>query len=202
MCVYGRLTIVEKQKAQWRRLMEFPYLATSLGDIWSVRWHQALKPTWLNLPFQEVRILTERACAKLGLEKSAKRFGIMAAALSVFMISGVLHEYLVYVNVGYEDYKLFRGEEMCFFTIHGIAVMLEKIVGRNFKGQKWTTSPAVMLLRRLWTLGFACYTFPLFLRGFMHWDSWHAGAFFPYQEQMLEMMRQIPGFQHICGSLY
>ncbi|GAN07059.1 hypothetical protein MAM1_0146c06549 [Mucor ambiguus] len=189
-------------KAQWRRLMEFPICATSLGDIWSFRWHQSLKPTWLNLPFTEVRILTERALAKRHI-KSAKRLGIMAAALSVFMISGVLHEYLVYVNVGLTSYmSTFTGQEMCFFTIHGIAVMLEKLVAKAFKGQHWVHNPIVILLRRAWALGFACYTFPLFLKGFMEFDSWHAGAFTPYQPKILEIMRQTPGMRRLCGSLF
>ncbi|KAL7332772.1 hypothetical protein PS15p_201773 [Mucor circinelloides] len=189
-------------KAQWRRLMEFPICATSLGDIWSFRWHQSLKSTWLNLPFAEVRVLTERALAKRHT-KSAKRLGIMAGALSVFMISGALHEYLVYVNVGLTSYKsTFMGQEMCFFTIHGIAVMLEKFVAKAFKGQQWVHSPMVIWLRRAWALGFACYTFPLFLKGFMEFDSWHAGAFTPYQPKILEIMRQTPGMRRLCGSLF
>ncbi|CEP18267.1 hypothetical protein [Parasitella parasitica] len=189
-------------KAQWRRLMEFPICATSLGDIWSFRWHQSLKPTWLNLPFQEVRILTDRLLTKYHV-KSAKRLGIMIAALSVFMISGALHEYLVYVNVGLSSYKsTFMGQEMCFFTIHGMAVMLEKFVAKAFQGQNWVNCPAVIWLRRAWTLGFACYTFPLFLRGFMEFDSWHAGAFTPYQTTLLKIMRQTPGMRSLCGSLY
>lgn len=182
--------------------MEFPVCATSLGDIWSFRWHQSLKPTWLNLPFAEVCILTERALAKRHI-KSAKKLGIMAAALSVFMISGTLHEYLVYVNVGLTKYKsTFMGQEMCFFTIHGIAVMLEKFVARAFKGKNWVNNTMVIWLRRAWALGFACYTFPLFLRGFMEFDSWHAGAFTPYQPKILEIMHQTPGMHRLCGSLF
>ncbi|KAI8637594.1 hypothetical protein BD408DRAFT_424313 [Parasitella parasitica] len=189
-------------KAQWRRLMEFPICATSLGDIWSFRWHQSLKPTWLNLPFQEVRILMERLLTKYHV-KNARRLGIMVAALSVFMISGLLHEYLVYVNVGLASYKsTFIGQEMCFFSIHGIAVMLEKFVAKAFKGQSWVNSSIMIWLRRAWTLGFACYTFPLFLRGFIEFDSWHAGAFSPYQTTLLKIMRQTPGMRSFCGSLY
>ncbi|KAL7332773.1 hypothetical protein PS15p_201773 [Mucor circinelloides] len=196
------INLIAKFTAQWRRLMEFPICATSLGDIWSFRWHQSLKSTWLNLPFAEVRVLTERALAKRHT-KSAKRLGIMAGALSVFMISGALHEYLVYVNVGLTSYKsTFMGQEMCFFTIHGIAVMLEKFVAKAFKGQQWVHSPMVIWLRRAWALGFACYTFPLFLKGFMEFDSWHAGAFTPYQPKILEIMRQTPGMRRLCGSLF
>ncbi|KAI8968953.1 hypothetical protein BDF20DRAFT_892461 [Mycotypha africana] len=187
--------------AQWRRLMEFPLCATSLGDIWSFRWHQALKPTWRNLPFAEVRILSERVFRKCGI-KSFKRLGIMAAALSVFMISGVLHEYLVYVNAGLKEYRLLRGEEMAFFTIHGVAVMVEKFVSKACGNQPWTKSQLVMILRRVWTLGFACLTIPLFLRGFMVINSWYSGAFTPFEPQILGIMHQIPGMHRLCGSLF
>ncbi|KAI9486459.1 MAG: hypothetical protein EXX96DRAFT_549131 [Benjaminiella poitrasii] len=187
-------------KAQWRSLMRYPICATSLGDIWSERWHQALKSTWHQLPFNEIRFLTERFFIKRN-SRSAKRLGIMAGALSVFMMSGLLHEYLSYVHIGYAKYKQFMGEELSFFTIHGIAVMIEKFVSRACKGQKWTTSPIVMILRRAWTLGFACYTIPLFLRSFMYWDAWHASPFFPFQAQIHDIMRQIPGMHRVCGSL-
>ncbi|KAI7906908.1 uncharacterized protein BX663DRAFT_121494 [Cokeromyces recurvatus] len=189
-------------EAQWRTLMKHPICATSLGQIWSDRWHQALKSTWLQLPFNETRILTERLLTKRRV-KSAKRLAIMAGALSVFMMSGLLHEYLAYVNIGYHQYKQYMGEEMCFFTIHGVAVMIEKFVAKACKGQKWaTSSPVILILRRVWTLGFACYTIPLFLRAFMYWDSWHSAPFFPLQPYILNIMRQIPGMHHICGSLF
>jgi hypothetical protein len=95
----------------------------------------------------------------------------MATALSVFMCSGLLHEYLAYVNIGWIDYKLYMGQEMCFFTVHGIAVMLEKVIVNACKGQPRIRSPIIMIVRRVWTLGFACLAFPLFLQAIMHWDS-------------------------------
>ncbi|CAO3653418.1 unnamed protein product [Mucor hiemalis] len=196
--LYEKGSYCEKQ---WRRLMENPICATSLGDIWSLRWHQSLKPTWLNLPFKEVRYTVERKLSKCGVE-NARRLATMVAALSVFMCSGLLHEYLAYVNIGYTEYKLFAGQEMCFFTIQGIAVMMEILVSRSFKHQSWAKSPLMTTISRIWALSFLCITSPLFLRAFMHWDAWHAGAFFPYQAQILQAMHKIPGMHYFCGSSF
>lgn len=79
--------------------------------------------------------MIEQSLNKRGIKK-ARRVSIMAAALSVFMVSGCLHEYLAYVNMGYTEYKqLFRGQEIYFITMHGIAVMMEKLIAKACQGQ-------------------------------------------------------------------
>lgn len=187
--------------------MENPICATSLHDIWSNRWHQSLKSTWLHLPFKEVRISVEHVLSKLVFlfrskndRKNAtntRRVSIMMAALSVFMCSGLLHEYIAYVNIGYTEYKSFAGQEMCFFTIQGIAVMIERSFFTQTKAWQKST-----LIRRMWTLGILCITSPLFLQAFMHFNTWHAGSFFPpLQLYFLNILRRIPYIQYICGSL-
>lgn len=181
--------------------MEFPICSTSLGELWSFRWHQSLKPTWLNFPLREVRLITERFFMKKN-NKNAKRVGIMAAGLSVFIASGLLHEYLAYVNTGLSDYKEFVGYEFLFFTLHGVAVLCEKFVEKACQGQSWTKNPTIKALRRAWTLGFLFVTFPLFLRGFLYWDSWYPGTLTPYQPKMIEWMHEIPGMRNVSGSLF
>jgi hypothetical protein len=56
-----------------------------------------------------------------------------------------------------------------------------------------------MILRSDWTLGFVCYTI---FEAFMHWNSWHPGAFTSCQSKILDLICATPGMRHLRGSLF
>ncbi|CAM0140080.1 unnamed protein product [Umbelopsis sp. WA50703] len=53
--VFSGGTYVEEH---WKYLMDRPYTATSLANLWSKRWHQVFRDFWLSIPYHPVRILS------------------------------------------------------------------------------------------------------------------------------------------------
>lgn len=148
-----------------------PVLSTSLDDLWSHRWHQLFKSTWLSFPFRPVRILTVRFLTKK--VKNAKAIGFLLASISVFVASAFMHEYVIAANMGWPIYnRFFRGEQCIFFVGHGLGVFFEHMVEaviapklpKGFRYSMWCT-----LLQRAWTVMFGYYTFYYIMNGFLTW---------------------------------
>lgn len=148
-----------------------PVLSTSLDDLWSHRWHQLFKSTWLSFPFRPVRILAVRFLTKK--VKNAKAIGFLLASVSVFVASAFMHEYVIAANMGWPIYnRFFRGEQCIFFVGHGLGVFFEHMVEaviapklpKGFRDSMWCT-----LLQRAWTVMFGYYTFYYIMNGFLTW---------------------------------
>ncbi|KAI8137106.1 hypothetical protein BJV82DRAFT_365843 [Fennellomyces sp. T-0311] len=180
---------------EWRRLMEYPAMATSMDNMWNYRWHQLFRSTWLGFPFRPVLKL-----ASTSNDKRKSRSAVALASLSVFAISGLMHEYLVFCGCGWDVYrKRFLGQEFLFFTLHGAAVILERAIRPYLRIQDGFVANA---LKRIWVVWFAYRTFPLFLNGFAYWGLWHANPFNMFTPYFLDnVWRKYPLLHQFCGSL-
>ncbi|CAO0793366.1 unnamed protein product [Mucor circinelloides] len=156
---------------QWRSLMINPIMSYSLDELWSHRWHQLFKSTWLAFPFRPVRILVERALNKR--VKHARSIAFLLASISVFAASALMHEYVIAANIGLPIYKrVFAGEQCIFFVGHGIGVFFEHLVHmliipklpKSFK-----ESMLYEILGHVWTATFGYLTFYWIANGFMSW---------------------------------
>jgi hypothetical protein len=84
------------------------------------------------------------------------------ASLSVFFISGVMHEYIIAVNISWPFYlRYYKGQQVTFFMLQGLGVVFEQLP--IFK----TTSS---ILQRVWGLLFIYFTVHYFIRGFVVCD--------------------------------
>ena len=88
-----------------RPLMSWPVLANSLGDFWSKRWNAGFRDLAFGLWF--VRL--------------SKWMPPRLAALTVFLISGLIHELVITVPAG-AGY----GFPTCYFLIQGLGVLGER----------------------------------------------------------------------------
>ncbi|KAI9497336.1 hypothetical protein BDB00DRAFT_784692 [Zychaea mexicana] len=189
---------------QWRSLMINPIISTSLEELWSVRWHQLLHTSWVAFGFRPARYITQRALAKT--VKNPLPFALLAGTLAVFAVSGSMHEYMVYANVGWSVYsRFFVGNQLFFFFIHGVGMTFERIVARF---SKKLLPPALLesflvkqIVQRAWVIGYAFLTFPFFLDGFAYWALWHDNPFVFTRPYVLEFFRSIPFGKDVCGSL-
>lgn len=156
---------------QWRSLMVNPVLSYSLDDLWSHRWHQLFKSTWLAFPFRPVRILVERALTKR--VKNAKAIAFLLASISVFAASALMHEYVIAANMGLPIYKrVFAGEQCIFFVGHGIGVFFEHLVHMMVipkLPKKFKHSILYKAMGHLWTILFGYVTFYWIANGFLSW---------------------------------
>jgi uncharacterized protein YqjF (DUF2071 family)/predicted DCC family thiol-disulfide oxidoreductase YuxK len=96
-------------------IMNNPLRATSLNDFWSRRW---------NVAFAQL--------ARPLLARLARRVGVPVATITVFLLSGVLHELVISVPArgGY-------GLPTAYFLLQGIGVCLERKL-KFARGWLWT----------------------------------------------------------------
>ncbi|CAO3616629.1 unnamed protein product [Cunninghamella echinulata] len=156
---------------QWRKLMKDPIFSSSLDQLWSVKWHALFKSTWLPFPFRPVRDITQRL-----LVKSTKHYvdiSIYMATISVFAMSGFMHEYMIFCNIGWPVYRqLFIGKQTVFFVLHGCGVVFEKIVkslSQRYLPSHIYDSFPVRILKSIWLMMFGAVFFSIFFEGFLYW---------------------------------
>ncbi|CAD6264102.1 unnamed protein product [Miscanthus lutarioriparius] len=98
-----------------------PYLASSLRDFWSRRWNLMVPAILRPSVYDPVRARTGRAA------------GVMAA----FLVSGLMHEVLVY----YITLRSPTGEMTAFFLLHGASCVAEEWCVRRSVSTGWPTAP-------------------------------------------------------------
>lgn len=86
-------------------IMQWPILATSLADFWGRRWNLAFR----DLAFTYL------------LKPLTRRWGAIAATLTVFFASGLVHELVITVPVGGG-----WGGPTIYFLLQGIGLLLER----------------------------------------------------------------------------
>ena len=190
--------------------MDYPILATSFNDMWSYRWHQVFRSIWVVIPFRPILLLLDKKTddddkKNVGTKqeeqknKRSSTIHIGMATLSVFFVSGLMHEYLVLCGAGVEVYwNTFIGQECLFFTLHGCAVCLERLVQPYLKIKEGILAEA---LKRIWVIWFAFRTFPFFLNGFAFWELWNANPFNAFTPYFLDnIWRKYPILRAFCGS--
>lgn len=101
----------------WPPLIDNPWAADSLSDLWSRRWHQALRRTFLVL----------------GGVPGGWVAGRMGTILGAFIASGLIHEYGMALMGRGIDHRV-----IIFFGLQGILIILERlfkiITGRRVGG--------------------------------------------------------------------
>lgn len=172
--------------------MDMPIIASSLGELWGRRWHQMFKNIWLAIPFRPVKTL----CKPVMGTTAANTF----ATISVFFVSGLMHEYLIICEAGTQAYfKRFVGQECLFFTIHGVAVLFERWFQQRFQ---IPSNLATRILGHVWMVGFAFLTFPWFLNSFAYFGVWHANPFHTFVPYLIDnVWRKYSILRPFCGNL-
>ncbi|CAO3619639.1 unnamed protein product [Cunninghamella blakesleeana] len=187
---------------QWRRLMEDVILSSSIGEVWSSRWHQLFKSTWMPLPFRPIRDLTQRI-----LIKSTKHYIIISlymGTIAVFVISGLMHEYMILCNVGWPIfYKLFIGKQTIFFTLHGCGVVLEKMIkslSQRYLPAKVYNSLPVRIIKHIWVLFFGIIFYTKFIEGFSYWGVLNHQPFQFSRPYIYDFVKSHPQLLSYFGS--
>ncbi|CAK5269225.1 unnamed protein product [Mycena citricolor] len=125
-CALVAVGVFRQDALEWPPIFDRPWLATSLTDFWSYRWHQT---------FREEFIL-------LGSKPLASLAGPAAGVLGAFLMSGLLHYITVWALDQVADKRI-----ALFFVAMAVGVIFEKIwaqkTGRRVEGhwgRLWTWS--------------------------------------------------------------
>ncbi|ORY95732.1 hypothetical protein BCR43DRAFT_525411 [Syncephalastrum racemosum] len=180
---------------EWRPLMDNPLKATSLEELWSKRWHQVFRTAWLALAFRPVRTLASKITSRTPV-------ALALASISVFFVSGIMHEYLALCAIGWKPYwSQFIGDECFFFTLHGVLVVFEKMV-RAAIPSSWRHTPLSRIVGHCWVVGVTYVTFPWFVNAFGYFNLWHVNPFNALTPYLLDhVWRRYPILHSVCGSL-
>ncbi|KAI7906631.1 uncharacterized protein BX663DRAFT_497151 [Cokeromyces recurvatus] len=158
---------------QWNSLMRHPIVSHSLDDLWSYRWHQLFKTTWLAFPFRPVRILTQRALAKRVSNDTSRSVAFLLASISVFFASAFMHEYIVAANLGWPIFnRYFKGQQCIFFISHGVGAFFENLIKLYVAPRlspQFKNSLACRVIQHTWTILFGYFTFYYIMNGFLSW---------------------------------
>jgi D-alanyl-lipoteichoic acid acyltransferase DltB (MBOAT superfamily) len=98
-----------------------PYLASSLRDFWGRRWNLMVSAILRPSVYDPVRA----------------RAGKAAATLATFLVSGMMHEVMIY-------YLILRpptGEMTAFFLLHGACCVAEELCARRCAAKGWQQLP-------------------------------------------------------------
>ncbi|KAF9524846.1 membrane bound O-acyl transferase family-domain-containing protein [Crepidotus variabilis] len=119
-CLYHTSTLIgvlifRQDPSQWPPLSNKPYLARSLNEFWTFRWHQSFRDCFIHIGSNPFYII----------------FGKYGAILGAFVVSGILHD------LG--CWAMGRGTEPMrvsgFFIMSGIGCILE-ILFKTYTGKR------------------------------------------------------------------
>jgi hypothetical protein len=118
-----------------------PYLASSLRDFWGRRWNLVVSAILRPSVYGPVRA----------------RVGKQAAAVATFLVSGLMHEAMVY----YITLRPPTGEMTAFFLLHGTCCEAERLCAQWWMGRGWPRlpRPVATLLVVLFVAGTAFWLF-------------------------------------------
>ncbi|CAG8797738.1 36590_t:CDS:1 [Gigaspora margarita] len=142
-------------------LMGKPYFSTGPRDLWSNQWHQIH-----NQNFQELGYLPIRSYFKHN-----KTLGQVLGICSVFLISGLFHDYIAIVAFNH-----FSLDYVVFFLFHGILLILweaveGKILGR---GKDFKDNFGSKVFKMTLFLPIAILTTPLFAEPYVKGIDFHS----------------------------
>ncbi|PRP80957.1 acidic mammalian chitinase-like [Planoprotostelium fungivorum] len=145
-----------------------PFAATSPRDMWSNRWNMVVKDIFHDA------IFTLNQKKKLGQAKkeddpkpeAPKKSSMLVNSLNaliVFVVSGLMHEYINYCT-----FDLLTGENLLFFIIHGMVCNAQVILQKSFPSLKnIPTVPSMFLNAPVFIL-----TSPLFMAPYIRSGCW------------------------------
>jgi len=117
--------------------------SSSVSDFWGNRWNRLVHGVLKRGVYKPVRKITSSRSA---------------AAISAFIMSGLLHEYILYLisipqsthpDTQYVNYKPTYGSQFCFFAWNGILMILEYIFVTHFRTKLKSSTPPPILTSML-----------------------------------------------------
>jgi len=187
---------------EWRPIMVYPWMGTSFCDVWSYRWHRILRTAWVKWAYKPIY---HYICKWTHGSNKGKQLALIGASLGVFIASGLTHEYVIFCMNDWQIYKeKYLGQQVFFFTIHGLIVISEKISApfiARMISPRLTQSILTKILLHIYVITVAYYTFPYFMEGFASYGVHRLGPIYGVGLLMKEYLKSASYLHPFCGSL-
>ncbi|KAI9320452.1 membrane bound O-acyl transferase family-domain-containing protein [Dichotomocladium elegans] len=131
-------------------LFDRPWASTSIHNLWSRRWHRMFRWAFKDIVYLPIR----HRLARYPLLRD------VLSAMGVFVLSGLMHDYILLVMTGPHHYWTtpgVAGAQTMFFVLQGIASVISKEHG--LKIPRW--------LAFLLTWSFLLHSAPLFIEPYI-----------------------------------
>lgn len=136
-----------------------PFSSTSPREFWSKNWHQSFRPMFSQFYSTKSAVRTVKAPVK---KKS--KLNKALSILKVFIVSGLLHEYIFYAITQ----KFSALEQLAFFAINGLLVATEVYYEGFFKEYGPNNNSNNRLIWQVYTNAIIVLTSPLFFSPYVH----------------------------------
>ncbi|KAJ3267370.1 hypothetical protein HDU77_000084 [Chytriomyces hyalinus] len=167
------LPLAAATKSPFVPVFRAPLLATSIRDFWSRRWNMIIKGILHRLSFAVVVSMLSKSPSEKRQKPTKVQFGV--ASMAAFFMSGMLHEYLIYMFV--PTPHIF-GENTLFFMLHGVFCAGQVLSGGSSGG--WVGTMGLLLL-----------TSPLFVRAYETAGFFSRLVVFPVPEVLWVSLRSV-----------
>ncbi|KAL0095614.1 hypothetical protein J3Q64DRAFT_1711991 [Phycomyces blakesleeanus] len=188
---------------QWRDLMNNPMFSTSISDYWTHRWQQIMRPTFLALVYRPVSYYCQKLLSKYTRNTAIYSQGL--SVLAVFTLSGAMHEYIAFCNLGWPTHsKIFLGEQQLLFMLYAPLIIFEKAlrsISYRCLPLSFIKSFPVQCIQRLWAMVISYIIFSRILETFTYSGFRFRLPFTILGPQIIEFLRQTPALHGLCGSL-
>ncbi|KAL0095029.1 hypothetical protein J3Q64DRAFT_1829480 [Phycomyces blakesleeanus] len=187
---------------EWRPLAKNPILAKSLNEFWAPRWHRIARSPMVNLVYKPVYDFSKRFFSKF--IKNPAPLARAAGVFGVFVISGVMHEFIFVWNIGWPVYKeRFLGVHMTQFILFGVVLPLELLVG-HIASKKipefWRRSSITLWIRRFITSVLLHILIYPVLENFHYLGIRYSLPFKVLRPYIHEAIHKFPLLKVLCGS--
>ncbi|KAI9344872.1 hypothetical protein BDR26DRAFT_856876 [Obelidium mucronatum] len=164
-----KLSVAILLKISYSPIFDAPYLSTSLQDFWSHRWNARIKSALHKAVFLPVLAALEsshsrRKRTSSNHNRSPAMINAMIATMATFIVSGIFHEYCVFVFIDNTQggSKPRYGENMVFFLLHGVLCVTQVFLAKLSKfGETWGNGLIWKFISWLATVSILLITCPL-----------------------------------------
>ncbi|THV00860.1 hypothetical protein K435DRAFT_431684 [Dendrothele bispora CBS 962.96] len=128
LCTFVAIAFFSSDPTSWPPVLEDPWSSPSMHELWSKRWHQLLRRTFLVFGGIPSYHLTRLFVSFLPSKSARKLLPQLAAVFGTFLASGLFHEVAVYSMFSPTNGYTFSWAPIIFFTAQAPVLVLERLV--------------------------------------------------------------------------
>jgi len=128
LCTFIAVAFFSSDPANWPPVLDDPWQSSSMHELWSKRWHQLLRRTFLVFGGIPSYHLTQVLTSFMPSKAIRKHLPQLVAVFGTFLASGLFHEVAIYTMFSPTNGYTFSLAPIIFFLAQAPALVLERLV--------------------------------------------------------------------------